>query len=389
MEIIHYLEPLKSNWICYPGIAKEETLGHQMVFFDGQDAWFDNNEFDIAIIGVPEVRNSTRHLSGDVSKLVKQWLYGMRKVSSDLRIADLGSVKGNGLQDRYFALTEVIKFLNQKGVSVLIIGGSQDLTLPASQFLKNKEEGGNIVIVDSVLDVDPNELDFSSTAYIHKLIEELNNKINDLSVLGIQIYYCSGKQEEYLVNRCFPVVRLKELRGEKIERFEVFLRDATMLSFDFGALKGQASLPHGMKMPNGFTEAEGCRIFWYAGASDNLKVTGLFDIGCEEDDQSSIPAAAQMLWHYLEGSGVREGDYPLRSVDEYELKAVFVEPFEETLKFYHNPKNDRWWILVPSFPENKIVACHADDYQQALKNELPEIWWRYFSRTTGSQNNVN
>lgn len=382
MEIYHYLEPLKKKWITYQGIPEESSLGGQTLFFDGFPKWFNDNEFDVAIIGAPEVRNSTRAIHPDVPDHVRSWLYGMRRVSSNLRIADLGNVKGNGLKDRYYALSEVTKYLYSKGISVFVIGGSQDLTLPLSSFLNQKKEGGNIVIVDAFLDVDTECVDFSSSAYINKLNEEAGNKINELSVLGMQFYYCSTEQEKYMEEFYFPVIRLKDLRDDNIEYFEVFVRDASLLSFDFGSLRGQASLPRGAKMPNGFSEAEACRMFWYAGASDVLKITGLFDIGFDENGTSK-QTAAQMIWHYLEGCGAKEEDYPLRSIEAYELKVVYLEEYDETLKFYHNPGNKRWWINVPDKRGNRIVPCHANDYKTALKKDLPNIWWRHFIKKTG------
>lgn len=389
MNISHFLEPSEQKWMNYPGIPLDEALGKQILYFDGSEKWFEDNTIDIALVGVPEVRNSIHELNENAPIYVRQWLYGMRQVSTSLKIADLGNLRGNGLHDRYLALREVVNFLYARNVSVLIIGGSQDLTLPACDFMKNRNEEGNIVIVDPFLDVDPEGADFSSSAFIHKLIDDLQNKINELSVLGIQLYYCSKEQENYLANRFYPVLRLKDLRGEKIDRFEVFLRDASMLSVDLGVVRGQPALPLGVKMPNGFSEAEACRIFWYAGASDNLKVTGLFNVCAGEERKCSAVVAAQMLWHYLEGAGLREGDYPLKSIEDYELKVVFVEKFDETVKFYHNPQNGRWWIQVPSRKHNKIVACHIEDYQQALNNELPDIWWRYFIRTTGNFNVIH
>jgi hypothetical protein len=388
VEIVHYLEPLKKKWVACPGISTEASLGGLTMFFDGASAWFDNNEFDVGIIGIPEVRNSTRPLLPEVPALVRNWLYGMRRVSSGLRIADLGDIKGNGLKDRYYALSEVISYLHRKGVTVFLIGGSQDLTLPASRFLNQQNEEGNIVIVDAFLDVDPKCLDFSSSAFIHKLTEETGNKIGDLSVLGTQLYYCSKEQEDFMDKFHFPIVRLRDLRAERIDYFEVFIRNASLLSFDFGALKGQPSLPSRAKMPNGFSEEEACRMLWYAGASDMLKVVGLFDIAIDQAGEMSTVTAAQMIWHFLEGCGAREGDYPLKPIEEYELKAVYLEEYDETLKFYHNPVNNRWWITVPDTKGYKIVPCHADDYKSALNKELPQIWWRYFIRMAGN-NEIN
>lgn len=380
MNINNYIEPVKPTWVSYPGISTEESVGAQIVWFDGTAEWFRDEDYDIAIIGVPEVRNSQRSVSDKAPDLIRKWLYGMRAVSSGEKIADFGNVKGNSLNDRYFAVNEIVTFLEQRGVAVLVLGGSQDLTVPVCGFFHKKEKRLNLAVVDAFIDFHPRNEDFSDSAFLNKLVADFGTKnIEDLNILGCQTYYCSDEQERFLTNNHFRLIRLKDLRDEKISSVEVLLRQAEVMSFDFSAIKGQPVLPEQNLMPNGFSEQEACRIFWYAGASDGLKVAGIFNFPLSYKDGSNQgPLAAQMCWHFLEGRGARSGDYPVRSYQDYELKVVYIDEFDATLKFYHNPENNRWWLMVPSEGGERVVSCEETDYQTAMDKELPALWWHFF-----------
>lgn len=387
MKLFHYLQPPKQNWIAFPGISKEDSLGGAVDFYDGTEGWFRQAKIDTAILGVPEGRNSHFKSSENGPSELRKWLYGMRNTSSNVRIADLGDVLGNSLNDRYQALCEVVNALVNAGVQVLLIGGSQDLTLPASKFLQNYPDKYNIAVFDTFLDIDVIDRDFSASSFIPGIVGELGESLEEISVLGSQVYYCSTEQEAFMRKHHFPVIRLRQLRGQNIDQSEVALRDASVMSFDFTSVQGQPGFMEGVLMPNGFTPEEACRIFWYAGASDNLKVAALFNFGVDSDEKvksGSGPLVAQMFWHFLEGQGARWRDFPLRAIDDYELKVVYLDEYDEHLNFFFNSENKRWWIKVPHPSGEKIVACHPDDYKMALEKELPEVWWRFFLKTKES-----
>ncbi len=371
MELFYYLEPAEKKWVKYSTIDEAETLGHFVAFSDGTKDWFSPLNMDVAIIGISDRENKTNNPLISVAPAnVRYWLYGMRMISSNMRMADIGDIKGAALNDRYVALQEVVEQLVRKNIIIMIVGGSQDFTFPVCQFFSTRNIKSGIAIVDAFLDLDPENEDFSSFAYINRLVENLGDKIDDISVMGTQLYYCSPRGEKYMNDHHFEMLRLKDLRGDNIDRAEVVLRGASVLSFDFLSLKNQYGLPNGNSMPNGLSNEEACRIFWYAGASDVLKVAGLFNINHLVGEKPDVPAAvsAQMFWHFLEGLGARCDDFPVKPVSDYAYKVVSLEAYEENLHFFHNPENDRWWMEVPSSEGGKIVPCHSSDYQNALKH---------------------
>ena len=55
--------------------------------------------------------------------------------------------------------------------------------------------------------------------------------------------------------------------------------------------------------------------------------------------------------------------------------------------FYKSKKSDRWWVEVPCSTEANgeskrklLVPCLYDDYEQALGNKIPDIWWKFYQR---------
>ncbi len=56
--------------------------------------------------------------------------------------------------------------------------------------------------------------------------------------------------------------------------------------------------------------------------------------------------------------------------------------------FYKSKKTDRWWMEIPcenernhdTYGRQLLVPCIYEDYQQAMENELPDLWWRLYER---------
>ena len=163
MDIVHYLEPYKGGRNCIPGIGAEESVAANISFYTGGEEWFRQAAHQITIIGVPEARNGT----GDnrcacAPDEIRKWLYAHRRFNSGLSIADAGNVRGKSLNDRYRALQDVVGYFTNLKSTVVVLGGSQDLSLPVFKALTANSERVNLVAADALLDVDAANEDFSA-----------------------------------------------------------------------------------------------------------------------------------------------------------------------------------------------------------------------------------
>lgn len=385
MDIIHYFEPYKGVVQSLPGVTAEEALGSQVLFYKGQSDWFVNFSGKVVIIGVPEARNSTDNRGcAHAPDAIRAYLYAFSGFSEQAAIGDAGNIRGNSLNDRYQALQETITFFNQRGVVVLVLGGSQDLTVSVVKGLLklNPEIPVNIAIGDARLDIDPNGEDFSSQSWLSYLIKGFNRSIGDLVVFGTQKYLVSNNQDAFLSERFFEMIRLGELRGENISQVEIPIRDARIVSMDFRMIKGQPQLAAPISSPHGLEPYDACRIMRYSGMSNLVEVAGIFDTPVESGHEVNSVLAAEMAWHFIDGFYGRYMDQPDEEAGLYKKYVVPVEGMDEPLLFFRNTGNERWWFKAPLGASTEVAACSRDDYRQSLRNEVPAKWWRLFMRGT-------
>lgn len=387
MDIIHYLEPAENKWENYTGIPEEDSLGHTVSFFKGNVQWFRNFDAEVVVIGAPESRNGLDNRScSNAPDAIRKYLYGLRSFPKDLRLADAGNLKGKGVNDRYQALKEVTHWFLEKGIVVILLGGTQDLTFPVFNAFAAINNDVNMVVADAMVDLDVSNQDFSSRAWINKILENHKALINDLSILGVQNYLISSQQEAHLQAHRHEIIRLGEIRGQGISKTEIPLRDAQLLSIDLRVVKGQHQFSEKVTSPHGLEPHEACQICRYAGLSDQLKLIGIFEVATGNNVETENEVlGSQMVWHFLDGYINRFGDFPVRSLDEYKYFVVHLEEIGEGLRFYQNPVNGRWWMEVPVNSGMKVVACDYEDYRKALRKELPEKWWRYFIKCGDSK----
>ena len=94
-----------------------------------------------------------------------------------------------------------------------------------------------------------------------------------------------------------------------------------------------------------------------------------------------------MIWHFLDGVSNRIDDGQIGNEDEYVIYKIGSEDLSLDLIFYKNLKNGRWWMNVPinehkkgKFNRHHVIPCSIDDYNQAMKGDIPDTWWQTFQK---------
>jgi arginase family enzyme len=382
MELTDLFKPVEVRPWSVPGIMPGERICDwvfQLHELSG-DEW---KGVDVAILGIDEGSNSPgNHGCALGPSFMRKYLYGLKENSRQLKILDLGNLLGNTLKDKYFALQEAVMMLSQEGIPTLILGGSQEFTVPVVKGIAKVKDTPVVSIVDSLVNLSENSSDFSSQNFLSYLIQESALKKMRMYFLGLQKYFMGQAHHDFVCDHCFQVLRLGELRGELLKEAEPVFRDSDVVSFDASAIQ-YASMPAQMyPMPNGFSASEACQFSWYAGMSDCNKIFCIFEINPEMDGSNTgIFLGAQMAWHYLEGLCFRHKDYPLRDIESYTIFHVAMDELSEGLRFFYNPENQRWWVELPLNEGKQIVACSESDYRLVKNNEVPEKWWNLFAKS--------
>jgi len=378
---IHYFDTATYDVMpSFEGVT-EDRLISQIIRFQDHNI-IDWSTIDAVIIGINDARNTIHKGCSKAPNAVRQYLYGLRTISNNMQILDMGNIRGKTIDDRYRAIEDITKELIEREIFPIIIGGSQDYTIPMSGALKKNISQFRLAVVDSKIDWLSPEKDFSAASYLGYLCNDTIRAPRDLTVIGVQKYLYSQYQEDKIINASYDFFRMGELRQHGHKAAEPYIRDADLISVDMTAIRHGDQPARYLPMPNGLTGEEFCQLMWYAGQSDKLKAIGLFELDIDLDsNMQGTVLTAQALWHILEGITLRYKDYPVKDLDSYRQFIVHLEDYELDIKFYNNPDNDRWWVEIPS--ENnqvEIVACGRQDFETASKREIPERWFRFIKK---------
>ena len=370
MDLSKYVDEYDATPVTGAFLPVEETLGHKLV----------KENYQVALIGVQTESDPHNIGAGLAPDAIRKQLYELTGFFHTIQIADLGDLKiGKKKSDAYYALADVVRYLTSHQIIPIIMGGTQELTVPMSEGIMDVCPKQRVSIIDSKIDLS-NDNDIPSA---HNYLKWIINKkeVNETNLIGIQNYYCSEWQIKEMAEKECLLKRLREVR-DKIYLCEPILRDSDLFSFDISAIRQSDAPGRAVPIPNGLSNVNACELAHYAGLSDSILVYGLFGFNPKHDNSETTAAlAAQIIWHILSGIDNRYHDYPQRPIEEYRRFVVYpkVEGDTQTI-FYNSLSNRRWWIEIPTAEGNKIFACSQDDYMQFCNDSIPDIWMRHFMK---------
>ncbi len=375
MELEYYFTPAKYTVELMFGDDTEGKLGNSIVLFD-KDSKVVPEDFDVAIIGIEESSCCNNAGCAKAPNAVRSKLFGLRSLDHELKIIDLGNLKGNTVKDKYIALKEVTSYLLENSVITLVIGGSQDFTISMADAFSSMKNSCNLSVIDSKIDIITEPGSVNSRNFLGRLFSDSKLMLDSFTLIGAQKYLYSNNQEQFLNDNYFNLLRLGEIKDEELKKAEPYLRDTDLLSVDVSSVKGSDMPAQQGAMPNGLFSHEICRLARYAGLSDRLKAFGLFELNpdFDNDSGSGVFLGAQLMWYFLEGVSMRHNDFPVRDIESYSIFIVHLEDYEVDIRFFNNPQNGRWWVEVPGEEENIVKSCCKQDYDDAMRNVLPEKW---------------
>jgi arginase family enzyme len=345
------------------------------------DSCLTTNDYNVAIIGVEQSLNSIDNKSCDKApNEIRKQLYALRGNFKKLKICDLGNLaKSKNLKENYLALQSIVAELTEKNIICIILGGSQELTVPIFNGIKENKKNINLSIIDSKIDLGSDKHDFNSHAFITPLLKE--KSLRRMEVIGYQSYFVPESQIDFLKKHNQYGMRLGVLR-KNIQLTEPILRDSDIVSVDMSAIRQADAPAYCYANPNGLLAEDVCQLSLYSGYSDRMKAFGVFELNPDFDhNNQSAALAAQMIWHFLEGLNNRQEDYPLRNTDTYQKYIVQQDLTDGNVVFYNNEINNRWWIEIPNNKgEKEIYACDIQEYEAAKAGKIPEMWLKYFKR---------
>jgi formiminoglutamase len=371
-SIVDFLDPLNLGMISNDTGYKEGQIGKVIKVYE--DEFPDLDNVDIVLVGCGEQRGAALLQPGTAADVIRNEFYNLYYWHQDIKLADIGNVKiGKANTDTYAALKVVLHEMMLEGKTVIVLGGSHDLTLSQYYAFADEKRQVDAVGVDAVIDINIDS-PFRSDNYLMELLTADPNYMRHYNHIAFQSYFVHPRMLETMDKLRFDCFRVGTVK-EHIDEMEPVIRNCQILSFDISAL-AHAFAPANNITPNGLNGEEACTLLQYAGMSSNMQSVGIYGYRPEKDvEQLTAKQISQMLWYFMDGRsrGSREA-----VIDERESFNEFHTAFAEVeTTFLQSKKTGRWWMQLP---DKQFIACSYKDYLLASSNEIPERWLRFQER---------
>jgi formiminoglutamase len=385
VDLNDYFNPVSIEQPYFEHLAAQAGFPHNIAIYTENTPIKDIRKYNIAIVGVPEGRNSSNAGSFKGPDLIRSELYKLAKIPGKPRIIDLGNMKqGVTFNDTIAGLTDILSILIHDNIFPLIIGGSSALVPAIDKALSIQKIRYTLTSVDPRIDFNNERKGHDSFNYLNTIINNHRSTFDHYINIGYQTYLNDQQVINRFLKRRSELVRIGDVR-QAIYLTEPLFRDSDVAVFDISAVR-QSDAPGTISpSPNGFYGEEICLLSRYAGISDKLKVFGLFDVNPEFDTRSQTTGlAAQIIWFFLEGFSQKQYETPVLSVTNsgrFIKYHVRVSNLEDDMIFVKSNLTDRWWFEFSTENDQTLyVACSHEDYLKANRNEVPDRWVKAVER---------
>ena len=388
MNLSLYFDPVTVASLHIPDAESmtDRLLNHVLMYDPA--ATLNIEEADIAIVGVPEVRNAWENPSCSLAPdEIRRQFYQLYPWRKNVRIIDLGNLRlGKDIEDTYGAVSEVVAFLVENNVIPVILGGSNDLAFANYRAYELMERVANVVAIDACFDLGNENIPIRSNAYVNKMVLQQPNFLLNYANIGFQSYMNSPESVNMMESLFFETYRVGLMR-RNLEEVEPVVRNADMVSLDISAVRrpDAPGCPHNSS--NGFYGEEICQIAKFVGLSDKLSSFGIYEYDPTLDfNNQTSQLIAHILWYFVEGFMFRLNEGQFKNKNDYRQFNISVTGALEEMVFFNSKKSDRWWVIVPMYQKDKdqvqhyYLPCSQRDYQLACEDKISDRWWRTYHK---------
>jgi hypothetical protein len=341
----------------------------------------------IALFYCPEFRNGEKSVHGKSNDSFRNYFYDLSMpITWVKKIYDLGTLlPGETIEDTYYAVSHIVSELIKRNILPIVIGGAQDLIVPIYKGFAGLEQMVNITSIDAQVNLGSVEEPLTSNSFLSHLLMTKPCNLFNYSVIGLQSPYIRQDDIDLFDKLYFDSIRLGEF-NQDFKKAEPLIRYSDILNIDLLSIK-KADYPCEFNTTtNGFYSEQICQIAKYAGISDKLSLFSILNMFPNQLAQCD-QFVAEIIWYFLDGVFSRRGDFPVGSKKNYKKFIVQLQDAEKELIFYKSNVSERWWMEVPYNPSTEskyvrhhLVPCNFEDYELAMKNDLPDLWWKTYQK---------
>lgn len=378
MNLEDYIEPSAAT-PAQGGVSKDASLYGKLIKYHTSNPRTDIAKGSLVILGIPEHRNSSNAGAAHAPDAIRRYLFALSGSEIRKPIVDIGNLRPTASPAQtYAALSDVASYIASRDAVCIVLGGTQELTWPIYQSLSESTGRINLSLIDSIIDMENTDGDFSAKCFMSKLTSEPLTKLYAINILGYQSYLNNHNHLTALQQKHHEVQRLGFIRNSMVE-VEPILRDTHIVSLDMCSIRQSDSPGTVSPSPNGLYAEEACQLARYSGNSPRIKFFGLFDLNTLNDPQGqSQHLAAQIVWHFIEAYYQRKDAALVYS--EKDLKRFYIKsPIPKVeMVFIKNSNLNYWWLELPvdesGVQSTLRIACSHNDYLKASQGDVPNRW---------------
>lgn len=380
-----YFDPVSIEKPDYEHLPGSAGFSHNISIHTENKPVGEIGKYRIAILGVPEGRNSPNTGSARGPDGVRAMLYRLTRIPGKTKIIDLGNMKrGATFNDTVAGLTDILSLLLSENVFPVIIGGSSAVVPAIDRCFTRAKIPYTLASIDSRIDFNTGKNEPDSYNYLNQIIYNNKSSLAHYINIGYQTYLNDVQVINRLLRRKADLMRIGDVR-QAVYLTEPLLRDSDAAIFDISAIR-QSDAPGTFNpSPNGFYGEEICLLARYSGISDSLKLFGLFEVNPDLDVRNQTTGlAAQIIWFFLEGFQQKQYEVPAFSesnTGRFIKYHVRITDLEDDLIFVKSNLTDRWWFEIKGDDDSShFLACSHEDYLKSNRNEVPDRWLKAMSR---------
>jgi arginase family enzyme len=385
VDLNDYFNPVSIEGPEFEHLTAQAGFPHNITIHTDNSPLKDISKYKIALLGVPEGRNSSNAGSQKGPDMIRGQLYQLAKIPGRSKIIDLGNMKqGVTFNDTIAGLTDILSLLISENIFPVIIGGTSALIPAIDRAISQSVARYTLTTVDPRIDFSNDRKEPDSFNYLNSILNNHKSTFSHYINIGYQTYLNDQQIINRFLKRRSELLRIGDVR-QAIYLTEPLFRDSDVSIFDISAVRQSDAPGTTSPSPNGFYGEEICLLSRYAGISDKLKVFGLFDVNPDFDIRNQTTGlAAQILWFFLEGFSQKQYETPVLNISNsgrFIKYHVRVTDLEDDLIFVKSNMTDRWWIELPADKDqNLYVSCSHEDYLKANHNEVPDRWVQAMER---------
>jgi formiminoglutamase len=355
------------------------------IFSIGNNLRFDEEitENSIVIFGVRETRGGGENFNEELNfDSIRKQLYKLKKGHWHLPMYDLGDLHaGATREDTYFAFQKIQEELLKLNTIIIVLGGSANLAYYQFRAFDSKTHKVNLTCVDNRFRLGNDAEPLNAQNYLSKIITNEPHSLFEYCHLGHQTYFVAQEELDLMEHLNFDVKRLGKLM-ESVEESEPELRNSDMVVLNLEALQCSDFRSSIDLSPNGFNSREICALSRYAGINNKVQSFGVYNFKAKNIPSDEL-LVAEILWYFIEGKNHAPESISMEESESFET--FYVQIPEQDLIFYRNIMTDQWWLELQEMNEierlgKQPVPCSHKDYENSLKGEIPERWWKSYKK---------